>query len=566
MDYRNRKKGKGPYYIFIFGGVMSGIGKGIVSGSIGALLKSAGFRTSCMKIDPYLNVDAGTMNPTEHGEVFVTYDGMETDQDIGSYERFLHEEISAANYMTSGSVFKTVIDNERTLKYDGRCVEVVPHIPNEIIRRIKLAVKKSQLDFLIVEVGGTVGEYQNMLFVEAARMMKIQNPTNVAFILVGYLPTPPHIGEMKTKPTQYAVRTLNMAGIQPDLLIARAQNKIDEKRKEKLSIFCNLSINHIISAPDMESIYQVPLELLRENIVKIILRHFNLSIKKDLKKSIFLKKWQELVKKINLRSALKVRIGISGKYFRSGRYTLSDSYISVIEAIKHASWANNIQPEIIWLDSEKYEKNPSLLKELAYFDGIIVPGGFGSRGVEGKILTIEFARKNLIPYLGLCYGMQLACIEIARNVLNLKDANTTEVDPNTKNPVIDTMPEQKVFLKEKHFGGSMRLGQYLCDIKKGTIAFKAYKKNKILERHRHRYEFNNQYKSIFESAGVIFSGINKERSLVEIMELKNHPFFLGTQFHPEFKSRPLKPHPLFQAFIKAALRRSKKRIKKRIKN
>ncbi len=561
MDYQNRKKGKGPYYIFIFGGVMSGIGKGIVSGSIGALLKSAGFRTSCMKIDPYLNVDAGTMNPTEHGEVFVTYDGMETDQDIGSYERFLHEEISAANYMTSGSVFKTVIDNERTLKYDGRCVEVVPHIPNEIIRRIKLAVKKSQLDFLIVEVGGTVGEYQNMLFVEAARMMKIQNPTNVAFILVGYLPTPPHIGEMKTKPTQYAVRTLNMAGIQPDLLIARAQNKIDEKRKEKLSIFCNVSINHIISAPDMESIYQVPLELLKENIVKIILRHFNLPIKKDLKKSIFLKKWQELVKKINSRSALKVRIGISGKYFRSGRYTLSDSYISVIEAIKHASWANNIQPEIIWLDSEKYEKNPSLVKELADFDGIIVPGGFGSRGVEGKILTIEFARKKLVPYLGLCYGMQLACIEIARNVLNLKDANTTEVDPNTKNPVIDTMPEQKVFLKEKYFGGSMRLGQYLCDIKNGTIAFRAYKKNKILERHRHRYEFNNQYKSIFESAGVIFSGINKERSLVEIMELKNHPFFLGTQFHPEFKSRPLKPHPLFQAFIKAALQRSKKRTK-----
>lgn len=561
MDYQNRKKGKGPYYIFIFGGVMSGIGKGIVSGSIGALLKSAGFRTSCMKIDPYLNVDAGTMNPTEHGEVFVTYDGMETDQDIGSYERFLHEEISAANYMTSGSVFKTVIDNERTLKYDGRCVEVVPHIPNEIIRRIKLAVKKSQLDFLIVEVGGTVGEYQNMLFVEAARMMKIQNPTNVAFILVGYLPTPPHIGEMKTKPTQYAVRTLNMAGIQPDLLIARAQNKIDEKRKEKLSIFCNVSINHIISAPDMESIYQMPLELLKENIVKIILRHFNLPIKKDLKKSIFLKKWQELVKKINSRSALKVRIGISGKYFRSGRYTLSDSYISVIEAIKHASWANNIQPEIIWLDSEKYEKNPSLVKELADFDGIIVPGGFGSRGVEGKILTIEFARKKLVPYLGLCYGMQLACIEIARNVLNLKDANTTEVDPNTKNPVIDTMPEQKVFLKEKYFGGSMRLGQYLCDIKNGTIAFRAYKKNKILERHRHRYEFNNQYKSIFESAGVIFSGINKERSLVEIMELKNHPFFLGTQFHPEFKSRPLKPHPLFQAFIKAALQRSKKRTK-----
>lgn len=541
-----------PNYIFIFGGVMSGIGKGVIAGSIGALLKAGGFKVSCMKIDPYLNVDAGTMNPTEHGEVFVTYDGMETDQDIGNYERFLNEDISSVNYMTSGMVFKTVIDNERSLKYEGRCVEVVPHIPNEIMRRIKLAASKTKLDFLVIEIGGTVGEYQNMLFVEAARMMRIQNPENVLFILVGYLPTPPNIGEMKTKPTQYAVRTLNMAGIQPDILVGRAQSPLDDKRKEKLSIFCNLSVNRIISAPDMKSIYEVPVQLINEDINGNILRFFGKKAKGDLRISDQIKKWKLLSDKINSKIVAKVRIGISGKYFRTGRYTLSDSYISVIEALRHAAWSEDVCAEIAWLNSDKYEKDPASIKEISEFNGIIVPGGFGSRGVNGKISTIKFARENNIPYLGLCYGMQLACVEIARNVLNLKDADTTEINPKTKNPVIDTMPEQKMLLKEKHFGGSMRLGQYLCDIKKGTKAFQAYGQTKILERHRHRYEFNNKFRNLFEGAGVIFSGINQERNLIEIIELKKHPFFIGTQFHPEFRSRPLSPHPLFKAFIKAA--------------
>lgn len=540
-----------PYYIFIFGGVMSGIGKGVITGALGALLKAQGFKVSCMKIDPYLNVDAGTMNPTEHGEVFVTYDGMETDQDIGNYERFLNTDISSLSYMTSGSVFKTVIDNERSLKYEGKCVEVVPHIPNEIIRRIKLAANKEKLDILIIEIGGTVGEYQNMLFIEAARMMKIQNPQNVAFILVGYLPTPPNIGEMKTKPTQYAVRTLNMAGIQPDLLIARAEKVLDSKRKEKLSIFCNLSLDRIISAPDLKSIYEMPLQLLKEGLVSVIMRHFKLKVKKRTDKNNLLENWENLTQKILNKKLKKIRIGIVGKYFRTGRYTLADSYISVIEAIKHASWEQNFSPEIVWLDSDEYEKHKKL-NELSKFNGIIVPGGFGSRGVEGKILTIQFVRENKIPYLGLCFGMQLACVEFARNILSWKDAHSTEVDPNTKHPVIDTLPDQKILLREKRLGGSMRLGLYPCVLKKGTKAFAAYKQNKIYERHRHRYEFNNRYKRFFLNKGMIFSGVNKERNLVEIIELKNHPFFVGTQFHPEFISRPLKPHPLFMAFIKAA--------------
>lgn len=545
-----KNKRRHPYYIFVFGGVMSGIGKGVITGSIGAILKTRGFVVSCMKIDPYLNIDAGTMNPTEHGEVFVTYDGMETDQDIGNYERFLNQDISSANYMTSGMVFKTLIENERKLLFKGKCVEIVPHIPNEIIRRIKLASKKSKSDILIVEVGGTVGEYQNMLFIEAARMMKIQNPENVLFVLVSYLPTPPTIGEMKTKPTQYAVRTMNMAGIQPDFLIARAEHEIDDKRKEKLSIFCNLTPDHIFSSPDLRSIYEVPLRLESQDICNKIMRHFK-SVSKKNNKTYSIQHWQDLIYKIH-SNLPKIRIGIVGKYFRTGRYTLSDSYISVIEAIKHAAWAQNLDPEMIWLDPDEYEFNPSKLKQLREFDGIIVPGGFGSRGVNGKILTIKYVRENKIPYLGLCFGMQLATVEFARNILNFRHANTTEIDLRTPYPVIDTLPEQKILLKEKKYGGSMRLGQYPCKIKKGTLAFKSYKATKIVERHRHRYEFNNKYKKAFESKGFIFSGINEDRNLVEIIELSNHPFFIGTQFHPEFISRPFKPHALFMNFIKSA--------------
>jgi len=548
-------------YLFVAGGVMSGIGKGVTTASIGKILQSKGFKITAIKIDPYINVDAGTMNPIEHGEVFVTKDGLECDQDIGNYERFLNEELTRTNYMTTGSVYETVIHKERNLEYKGKCVEVVPHIPNEVISRIHQAAKKTKADFVLIEIGGTVGEYQNLLFLEAARMMKLQYPKNVLFILVSYLPVPQMIGEMKTKPTQYAVRTLNSAGIQPDIIIARSEVPLDQIRKKKISIFCNIHEEDVISAPDIESIYEVPINFEKDNLGKLILKKFGL---KERKKD--LKDWQKLVKIIKTAKK-KVKIGIIGKYFETGEFTLADSYISVIEAVKHAAWFHKVKPELVWLSAEKYEKNINKLKELKNFAGLIVPVGFGSRGIEGKIKAIEFARKNKIPFLGLCLGMQLAVIEFARNVCRMKDANTTEIVKHCRYPVIDTMPEQKALLSEKKYGGTMRLGEYLCLLKKGTLAYSIYekanywekKRNKkgdilIKERHRHRYELNNEFRKELTAGGLIISGINPERNLAEIIEIKDHPFFIGVQFHPEFKSKPLSPHPLFREFIRAALR------------
>jgi len=535
-------------YIFVIGGVMSGIGKGITTASIGKILQSKGYQIAAVKIDPYINIDAGTMNPVEHGEVFVTNDGLETDQDIGNYERFLDLELSSDHYMTTGQVYETVIRRERNLDYGGKCVEVVPHIPEEIIRRIEQAGKKDNSDFVLVEVGGTVGEYQNILFLEAARMLHLKHPQDVLFVLVSYLPVPKKIGEMKTKPTQYAVRTVNSAGIQPDFIIARSEYSLDEPRKKKISIFCNISKENVISAPDINCIYEVPLNFEKDKLGDKILAKVGLKSKqKDLKE------WRNLVKRIN-NNGQDVNIGIVGKYFATGNFVLTDSYISVIEAIKHAAWYYKKNPKIHWINSEKYEKNPKNLKELKKYDGIIVPGGYGERGVEGKIKAIQFCRQNKIPYLGLCYGMQLATIEFARNVCKLKDAHTTEVNPKTENPVIDFMIDQKAKVKNKQYGGTMRLGAYNCKLIKGTKAQKAYKQEKISERHRHRYELNNDFRNILEKNGLIFSGINSEKNLVEIIELKDHPFFVGTQFHPEFKSRPIRPHPLFREFIKAALR------------
>ncbi len=547
-------------YIFVAGGVMSGIGKGVSVASIGKILKSKGFKTTAVKIDPYINVDAGTMNPIEHGEVFVTKDGVECDQDIGNYERFLDENLTTENYITTGRVYQTVINRERNLDYNGRCVEVVPDIPNETISRIKKAAKITRADFVLVEIGGTVGEYQNLLFLEAARMMHLQEPQNVLFILVSYLPVPKIIGEMKTKPTQHAVRALNSSGIQPDIIIARSEIPIDQPRKRKISIFCNVQEEDVISAPDIESIYEIPLNFERDNLGKLILKKFGLRSKKE-----NLRDWQKLVKVI--KTAKKsIKIGIVGKYFETGNFTLADSYISVIEAVKHACWFYKVKPDLTWLSSETYEKNPSKLKELKDFRGIIVPGGFGSRGTEGKIKAIEYCRKNKIPYLGLCFGMQLAVVEFARNVCKMKDANTTEIVKHCKYPVIDVMPEQKVLLQEKRYGGTMRLGDYLCLLKKETTAHSAYLKSKwgkqnkkgdilVKERHRHRYELNNEFRKDLENRGLVMSGINPERDLVEVIEIKNHPFFVATQFHPEFKSRPLNPHPLFREFIKKAIRR-----------
>ncbi len=538
-----------PRYIFIIGGVMSGVGKGIATASIARILEDRGFSVTACKIDPYINVDAGTMNPTEHGEVFVTEDGMETDQDIGNYERFLHKNIYRDNYMTTGLVYQTVINRERNLEYNGKCVEVVPHIPEEVIKRIEKAGKIAKADFVMIEIGGTVGEYQNMLFLEAGRMMKLKNPNDVMFVLVSYLPVPQKIGEMKTKPTQYAVRALQSAGIQPDMILARSIVPLDKPRKEKISVFCNIAPEFIISAPDVKSIYEVPLNFEKDNLSSQILQKFNLKPKKTGNL-----KWKNFYDKI--KSAKKpVKIAITGKYFSTGSFTLSDSYISVIEAIRHASAHIGVKPEIHWLDAESYEKDPKKLKELKIYDGIIVPGGFGSRGIEGKIKVIKYARENKIPYLGLCYGMQLATVEFARNICGLKNANTTEIDKDTKHPVIDVLPEQAQNVKtNKNLGGSMRLGSYPCKLTKGTIAKESYGDNLITERHRHRYEFNNDYFDQITKAGLIVSGINPEKNLVEIIELPKsiHPFFVGTQFHPEFKSRPFEPHPLFVQFIKAS--------------
>ncbi len=538
-------------YIFVVGGVMSSVGKGITTATVAMLLKGKGYQVTCLKADPYINVDAGTMNPTEHGEVFVTEDADECDQDMGNYERFLNTALSRDNYLTTGRVYQTVIQKERNLEYAGKCVEVVPHIPEEIIRRIKKAGRKTKAEIIITEIGGTVGEYQNILFLEAARMMKLKEPNNVLFILVSYLPVPPKVGEMKTKPTQHAARSLNSAGIQADFIVARSEKPLDNKRREKLATFCGIDKSHAISAPDVDSIYEVPLLFNKERVAEKILAKFNLKPRRQ-----DLKEWTKLVRKIkNLQKEIK--IAVVGKYFGSGDFTLADSYISVIEAIKHASWQANVKPRLTWIDSENYEKNPGKIKELSNYDGVIVPGGWGRRGINGILKAIKYAREKNIPYFGLCYGMQLATVEIARDLLNLKKANTIEVDPRTPDPIIGLNPNQQKNITLHHYGGTLRLGGHSCRLQKGSIAYQAYQKTTIYERHRHRYEFNNKYLKPLEKAGVCFSGINPPQNLVEIIEYTKHPWFVGVQFHPEFKSSPLQPHPLFSSFVQAIKKRSK---------
>ncbi|MDD2757752.1 MAG: CTP synthase [Patescibacteria group bacterium] len=540
-------------YIFVVGGVMSGVGKGITVASIGRILENHGIHASAVKIDPYINVDAGTMNPIEHGEVFVTDDGDETDQDIGNYERFLNSDIFSVNYMTTGRIYQNVIQKERSMAYKGRCVQVVPHIPLEVIDRIKTAAKKTKAEVMIIEIGGTVGEYENILFLEAARIMKLDDPDSVIFVLVSYLPIPGHLGEMKTKPTQHAARTLNNSGLQADIIIARGKEELDEPRREKLAFFCSLrSKDDIIPAPDVKNIYDIPDNFEKYNISKIIAKKLKLRLKeKDGSQ------WANFINKMRTADQ-KIKIAVIGKYFGTGNYTLSDSYISVIEAIKTASWYNGAKPELVWVDAEKYEKNAKLLKELSGFDAIVVPGGFGTRGVEGVILAIKYAREKKIPYLGLCYGMQLAAIEFARNVLGYKDAHTVECNPESSNIIIHVNPNQAKNIQEAKYGGTMRLGAYDCTLKRGSLVRKLYGADKISERHRHRFEFNNKYRAALDKAGLKIVGVNEESNLVEIVELKNHPFFVGSQFHPEFKSRPLVPHPLFMGLIKAAVGRKKR--------
>ncbi len=552
------KKTRSPKYIFVVGGVISGVGKGVTASSIGKLLQDRGLTVTAIKIDPYVNIDAGTMNPTEHGEVFVLTDGYETDQDMGNYERFLGTDLTSANYMTTGRVYQSVIEQERALKFNGACVQVVPHIPLEVLSRIENAQKYARADVVIVEIGGTVGEYENILFLEAARMLKLRHPEDVMFVMVSYLPTPSKLGEMKTKPTQHSVRTLNSSGIQADLIIARSHEALDEKRKQKISYFCNVPVSHVISAPDIHTIYEVPINFERQRVAETIAGILKLKLSSTV--SVQAKEWGTLVKKIK-NGHEEVHIGIVGKYFDSGEFTLADSYISVIEALKFSAFAQNRKPVLTWLSAEQFEKDPKSVKILSSFDGILVPGGFGSRGVEGKIKAIRYAREKKIPYFGLCYGMQLAVVEFARHVAGIKNATTREINPKSDDCVIDVMDAQREVLKKAHFGGSMRLGSYEAVLGKGTIAQKAYGESGVSERHRHRFEVNPDFIPQLEKSGLVFSGKSPDGTLMEIAELpeKVHPFFLGTQFHPEFQAKPLAPHKLFTAFIKAAIKNSKRK-------
>lgn len=537
-------------FIVITGGVLSGLGKGVVTASVGAILKSQGYKVTSIKIDPYINIDAGTMRPTEHGETFVTDDGGETDQDLGNYERFLDEPILKNHSITTGQVYLKVIEKERNLEYQGKCVEVIPHIPHEVRRRIFEVAAKTKADFVTIEVGGTAGDYQNVLFLEALREMK-REFNNMIFVHVAYLPVPGNIGEMKTKPAQHSVRFLNESGIQPDIIIARGCQMIDEVRREKLSLFCNVRKDEVIGAPDVKNIYEIPILFEKQGLGKKIMEKFKLKYKAGA-----LKDWEKFIEKTKDNKGA-VKIGVIGKYFDIGDFTLEDSYISVIESIKHASWNNQVRPELVWIDSKKYEKNPETLKELDSLNAVIVPGGFGASGVEGKISAIRYCREHKIPYLGICYGMQLAIIEFARNVCGLKGANTTENDKGTPYPVIDILPEQVEKLKQKNYGATMRLGAYPAKLKKGTLIQKLYGKDIAYERHRHRYEVNPEYIQKIESKGLVFSGESPDRKLMEFIELPGHPYFVGTQAHPEFKSRPMKPAPLFDGLIKAAIKNRK---------
>ena len=541
-------KKTGTKYIFISGGVISGIGKGITTASLSAILQAKGFKVSPVKIDMYLNVDAGTIRPQENGEVFVTDDGIETDQDLGHYERFLDISLNRANYITTGQVYFEVIKKERAFEYDGEDVEAIPHITDEIIRRVKEAGKARDADFVLVELGGTVGEYQNMLFFEASRIMELKNPGNTLHIHVAYLPIPDHLGEMKSKPVQQSVRTLNSLGIQPNIIVGRSELPLDKRRKERLALFCNVAGEDVISNPDVNTIYKVPLVLDRQNIGDRVLDKFELKSRKQ-----DLNDWQNLVSNIE-NANRELKIAVVGKYFSTGDFQLEDVYVSVIEAIKHASWEERARPKLFWIDSDEFEKGKSVEQILKSMDGIVVPGGFGGRGIEGIIKAIEYARRSKKPYLGLCYGMQLATVEFARNVADLPHAHTTEINPDTPHPVIHVMAEQEKLLIGREYGGTMRLGSFPCKLVKGTVSQKSYGLFEIHERHRHRYEFNNKYREKLVKSGLVISGTSPNDKLVEMIELADHPFFVGTQFHPEFKSRPLRAHPLYRAFVNACLK------------
>ena len=538
-------------YIIVTGGVISGLGKGITTASIGKILQLHGYKVTAIKIDPYMNFDAGTLRPTEHGEVWVTEDGGEIDQDLGHYERFLDINIPKSHNITTGQVYSAVIEKERKGKYLGKTVQPIPHVTDEIKRRIRKPAEEDGFDFVLVEIGGTVGDYENVLFLEAVRQMKLEGE-KVLFIHVTYVPRLDALGEAKTKPTQHSVKLLREIGIQPDFIITRSEKPLDSVRREKIALFCNVHEDEVISDEDIDNVYAVSLLFEKQDLCKKILKKLNL--RKDHND---LEGWERFIKKVRtLRNSVK--IGIVGKYFDIGTSQLSDSYISVIEAVKHAAWNNNLKPDIHWIDSKLFEKDPKTLSTLDALDGIIVPGGFGLSGIDGKIETISYCRENKIPYLGLCLGMQLAVVEFARNVCGMNGAHSTEVDKNTPYPVIDFIPEQVKILQDSRYGATMRLGAYPAILKKGTLVYKLYGSEKVSERHRHRYEVNPEYVKKLEKCGIVFSGRSPDGILMEFMELPNHPYFVGTQAHPEFKSRPLRPSPLFDGLIKAAKKRMKK--------
>ena len=533
-------------YVFVSGGVISGIGKGITAASVALLLKQAGFSVAPIKFENYLNLDAGTINPIEHGDVFLCDDGTEADMDIGTYEKFLGEEMGKDNFVTMGQIYKTVIDKERRFEYHGEDVEAIPHVTDEIIYRIQSLAKKKKAEIVLIELGGTAGEYQNVFYYEASRLLTLKDPSSVVHIHVSYVPTPKHLGEPKTKPTQLSVKMLNSMGIQPDFIVARSEDYLDKRRLDRFAIFCNVLPENIISNPDVGHPYEVPLILNRQNLAQKILRRLNLPIKKP-----DLSSWEKLVEKIYRKKERKIKIAIVGKYFGTGNYQLRDSYAALFDAIDHASWANNIETETQWIDAEKVEKEGE--KIIGKPDGIIVPIGWGERGAEGMIKAASYARRNKIPYLGLCYGMQLAVVAFARDVLGWPDANTAENDPNTSHDVIHLIPKQEEFMKRRAYGGTMRLGAWEAKVKKGTLAYQIYQKELISERHRHRYEFNDKFVSDFENAGLIICARSVVENLAEMIELPKdkHPFYFGTQGHPEYKSKPFNPHPVFLNFIKA---------------
>lgn len=541
-------------YIFVSGGVISGIGKGTTAASIGYLLKSAGYKVAPIKFENYLNVDSGTINPIEHGDPFLCEDGTETDMDIGSYEKFLHEDMGRDNFVTMGLIYKTVIDKERRFEYKGEDVEAIPYITDEITGRIEKLANEKKADIIIIELGGTAGEYQNVLYYEASRILTLRKPGDVVHIHVSYVPTPGHLGEPKTKPTQLSVKMLNSMGIQPDFIVTRSEKFLDQRRKDRLALFCNMQKEDIISSPDLSSIYEIPIVLHDQGLDKRILQKLSLPVKEPK-----LNEWNKLLESIKAPNKKEVEIAIVGKYFGTGDYQLKDSYAALFDAIDHASWATGVKVTTKWIDSEKVEKDGEQIIDKP--DGIIVPIGWGERGAEGMITAASYARRNKIPYLGLCFGMQLAVIAYARDVLGFSDANTTENDPKTKHPVIHLMPKQEKFMKNRAYGGTMRLGAWEAIVKSGSRAYEIYKKyggllNKnglTSERHRHRYEFNDKFAEDFEKKGLIISARSVVEKLCEIIELpkEDHPFYLATQGHPEYKSRPLSPHPIFLAFIEA---------------